>query len=80
MDGALLPHEVLDTNVRYWHHPEVPPAAKEGHLRLLSGLWHASTGVFMSSRLCRTATCETRPDRGVGVGRLAPPLPRVSRP
>jgi len=28
-------------NVCSWHIPEVPPAAKEGRLRLQSGLWQA---------------------------------------
>jgi len=27
--------------VRCWHHPEVPSAAKEGRSRLQSGLWQA---------------------------------------
>ena len=30
-----------DINVRSWHIPEVPRAAKEGRLRLQSGLWQA---------------------------------------
>jgi hypothetical protein len=31
-------------NVRYRHHPEVPPATKEGRLLLQSGLWQAIDG------------------------------------
>jgi len=39
------PDRNLDlSRVRLWHQAEVPPAAKEGRLRLQSGLWQAIHG------------------------------------
>jgi hypothetical protein len=42
LDVAISAIKWVD--VRYWHHPEVPPATKEGRLRLQSGLWQAIDG------------------------------------